>query len=78
MAHTVEAMVRGYHVYKDVWCAAVGEEVSCVREVNYHDRFAIAVMRFGVVVGHVPRKNIIGMFDVLKAKWNNSWQQTLL
>ena len=30
----IEAMVRGYHVYKEVWCAAVGEELSCVREVE--------------------------------------------
>ena len=35
-------MVRGYYVYKEVWCAAVGEELSCVREVeNYRDLFAV-------------------------------------
>ena len=39
-ACTIEAMVRGYHVYREVWCAAVGEELSCVREVNYRDPFA--------------------------------------
>ena len=33
-SHVIEAMVRGYHVYKEVWCAAVGEELSCVREVE--------------------------------------------
>ena len=28
-------------VIKEVWCAAVGEELSCMREVeNYHDPFA--------------------------------------
>ena len=27
-SHMVEAMVRGYHVYKEIWCAAVGEELS--------------------------------------------------
>ena len=53
----VEAMVRGYHVYKEIWCAAVGEELSCIREVeNYSDPFAVAVVRSGVIVGHVPRK----------------------
>ena len=29
---TFEAMVRGYHVYHEIWTAAVGEEVSCLRE----------------------------------------------
>ena len=34
----IEAMISGYHVYKEVWCA----EVSCVREVNYRDPFMMA------------------------------------
>ena len=55
-SYTIQAMVRGYHVYREIWCAAVEEELSCVREVNYRDPFAVAVMRSGVVIGHVPRK----------------------
>ena len=43
---TIEAMNRGYHVYKEIWCADVEEELSCVREVeNYCDPFAVAVVR---------------------------------
>ena len=39
----IEAMVRGYHMYKEIWCAAVGEELSCMREEeNYRDAFAVA------------------------------------
>lgn len=30
--------------------------VSCVRDVNYRDRLAVAVVRSGVIVGHIPRK----------------------
>ena len=34
--------------------AAVGEELSCVRETeNHRDPFSIAVVRSGVTVGHV-------------------------
>ena len=56
-SHTMEAMVRGYHVYKEIWCAAYGEELSCMREVeNYCNPFAVAVVKSGVIVGHVPRK----------------------
>ena len=61
----IEAMVRGYHVYKEIWCAAVGEELSCMREVeNYRDPFAVAVVRSGVIVGHVPRRisSVCSMF----------------
>ena len=28
---SMEAMVHGYHVYKDVWETAVGEELRCRR-----------------------------------------------
>ena len=55
--YAFESMVRGYHVYQEVWVAAVGEELSCVRESeNHHDPFSVAVVRSGVIVGHVPRK----------------------
>ncbi len=27
---SVEAMVRGYHAYKDIWMAVVGEELPCL------------------------------------------------
>ena len=55
---TIEAMVRGYRVYRHIWDATVGEELSCVREVeNYCDPFAVAVVKSdGVPVGHIPRK----------------------
>ena len=54
---TFEAMVRGYHVYHKIWTAAAGEELSCVRETNNHwDPFAVAVVKSGVTVGHVPKK----------------------
>ena len=52
----IETMVCGYNVYKEIWCAAVGEELSCIREVeNYCDPFAVGR----------PKKDIVGMFDGL-------------
>ena len=46
MAHqasfSVEAMVRGYHAYKDIWTAVNGEELHCQREDgNRVDTFAL-------------------------------------
>ena len=41
---------------------------------RYRDPFTVAVMRSGVVVGHVPGKISIGMFDVLKMRWGNQLQ----
>ena len=45
-SHMIETVVCGYHMYKEIRCAAVGEELSCIREVaNYRDPFAVAVVR---------------------------------
>ena len=37
--------MRGYHTYKDIWAAVVGEELPCQREVrNRVDTFTVAVI----------------------------------
>ncbi len=37
-----ESCVTGYHVYKDIWEASVGEELPCHRENGNHaDPFAV-------------------------------------
>ena len=55
---SVDAMIRGYHVYRDIWDAAVGEELKCKREIgNQNDPYAVAVIRGAneITVGHLPR-----------------------
>uniref|UniRef100_A0A1X7V3B4 Ubiquitin-like protease family profile domain-containing protein n=1 Tax=Amphimedon queenslandica TaxID=400682 RepID=A0A1X7V3B4_AMPQE len=56
-AFTLESMVRGYHLYCNVWDAAINEVLPCERELNNRkDPFAVAVVKSGVgTVGHVPR-----------------------
>jgi len=53
------SVYRGYHVYKDVWEAALGQLLPCQREPgNIHDPYAVAVVETGVatrIVGHVRR-----------------------
>ena len=54
---SVEAMIRGHHVYKEIWIPVEGEILSCMREVgNSRDPMAVAVKKGSDVVGHVPRK----------------------
>ena len=53
----IDCCIRGYHVYKEIWRAAIGEELECDREPeNSCDRYAVCVKRSGVVIGHFPRK----------------------
>ena len=52
-----DCCIRGYHIYKEIWRAAIGEELECDREPeNSCDRYAVCVKRSGVVIGHLPRK----------------------
>ncbi len=38
-------MVRGYHVYRDVWAASIGELLKEREEGNASDRYAVATMK---------------------------------
>ena len=43
-----------YHVYREVWEAAVGETFECAMEPG--NAFAVAIEKDGIVIGHLPRK----------------------
>ena len=56
---SLDSMVRGYHIYRTVWEAAVGEELECVQEVgNRSDPYTVVVVKpqDEVTFGHLPRK----------------------
>ena len=54
---SIESMIRGYHVYQDVWQAVLDEELTCRREpFNPNDPFAVSVLRDNHTVGHLPGK----------------------
>ena len=56
-AHEMESCICGYHVYKNLWDASIGEDILCEREpLNDADRYAVAVLKDDTVVGHIPRK----------------------
>lgn len=53
-------MVRGSHVYNDIWAAVIGEVLECRREpLNVIDPFAVAVVNEDTTVGHVPRRILL-------------------
>ena len=55
---TMEVMIRGYHVYRDIWSAIIDEELACKREpFNTSDPFAVAVVKGETMVRHVPKRS---------------------
>ena len=49
-----ENIVRGYHMYKEVWRPVIGQELPVFPE----QRRAVAIYRDGVIVSHVPREMV--------------------
>ena len=48
--------MHGYHVYQEIWTATEGETLICSRKTrSREDPFAVAVVKSGEDVGHVPQ-----------------------
>ncbi len=57
LVHTLDSAVRGHHIYKRIWTPTVGEKLQLrPEEDNQSDPKAVAVLKHGVIVGHLPRK----------------------
>lgn len=51
------SVIRGHHVYKTIWTPHLGEELVLATENgNLFDRHAVAVIKDGEVVGHMPHE----------------------
>jgi hypothetical protein len=70
----ISSFVRGIHAYKDRWEPRIGEVLSLQREPdNSEDQLAIAIMKSGSVVGHVPRNLAPIFFPFLKRSCNKAY-----
>ena len=50
----IDSTIRGFHVYKSLWTPEIGQELSTVWETsNMHDRFAVAIWKGTLTIGHV-------------------------
>ena len=70
----IQSFVRGVHAYRDLWEPRVGEILCLQRQPdNTEDKLAVAVMKSGFVVGHVPR-NLAPLFShFLKRSCNKAY-----
>ena len=56
-AYKMESCVRGYHIYKDLWDASIGDDTLREREpFNDANQYGVAVLKDDTVVSHIPRK----------------------
>ena len=44
--YEVDSIVRGHHVFKEIWTPFIGEDLECKRDVsNTRDAYAVGIMR---------------------------------
>ena len=56
-SYSFDSAARGYHVYRRMWNARIGERLQSTQEDGYsEDRFAAALTKNGMAIGHVPRE----------------------
>ena len=56
-ASTLESIIRGRHVYKQIWRPLGGEILTLeLEEDNNHDKFAVSLLKDATVLGHGPRE----------------------
>ena len=52
-----ESAARGYHVYRRIWNARIGEQLQATPDHgNTEDRFTVALTKDDKTVGHIPRE----------------------
>ena len=50
-----DSIICGHHVYKDIWTPFIGKLLCVEQEThNVQDRFAVAIVKDNITVGHVP------------------------
>ena len=55
-----EFSVQGYHVYKDIWEVAIGEDLEFVHEQNnIVDRYVVVVLKDDTIVGHLLKTSVL-------------------
>ena len=53
----ISLVIRGHHIYKDVWEPIHGQILQCARErSNRFNPFAVSIVNSDEIMGHVPRR----------------------
>jgi len=59
----MDSAVMGFHVYQSIWMPVMNTELPYEHEYyNGHDRFAVAIKKDGVIVGHKCTHQCFGHF----------------
>ncbi len=67
-AFQFSSWITGYYNYRHRWTPYIDEVLNCEHEEdNNYDEYAIAVMKDGMIVGHVPKTISKQFYNLLKS-----------
>ena len=59
MSFSIDLVVRGHHIYEDVWTPEIGERLQCqIESYNIYDMHTVAVKLDGVSIVGAPFNNL--------------------
>ena len=78
-----DCCVRGYHVYHEIWEAAVGEVLACERQLrNAADRCAVSVKKDGTIYRTLTEEGVASLLALPKERGDDSlycdWKKEVL
>ena len=54
---SIGSVIRGHHIYKDIWTPFIEEQLDLQRELNNaYDRYAVTIIKKDKIVGRVSRE----------------------
>ena len=72
----IDYFIRGYHIYKDDWTPFTGEHLLLRREPdNLKDKSAVAVIKDGKIVGHIPYNMSNTVSQILRREFNKTFAE---
>ncbi len=72
----MDSYIRGYHAYKEDWIPTTGEQLVLRREPgNPKDHRAVAIIKDGEIVGHVPFNISSTVSQFLRRAYNTGFAE---
>ena len=75
----VTSVIRGHHVYKEVWDATIGEMLEAAsddrEEAREYDKYAVGLYKKHLLVGHIPIE--VGLNKIVFTTNNKHYSEVL-
>ena len=81
--YRTDCCIRGYHIYRDIWVAVIGEVLECEREpTNTRDSNAVAITKKWDYNWTLTKELFKSLFAFFEERWKHTlrsyWREVVL